>query len=82
MEERRLGIWEKYLTIWVALCIVAGTVLGRGLPQIADLLAKLEIAHISIPIAICLFAMIYPIMVQIDFSEVAKAARTPRAMHR
>ncbi|GAI79589.1 unnamed protein product, partial [marine sediment metagenome] len=51
MEERRLGLWEKYLTLWVALCIGAGTALGRVFPQISDTLAKLEVAHISIPIA-------------------------------
>ena len=73
-EERRLGIWEKYLTVWVALCIAAGTLLGRLFPQISDVLAKLEVASISIPIAICLFAMIYPIMVQISFEEIKRAA--------
>ncbi|UCB43699.1 MAG: ACR3 family arsenite efflux transporter [Dehalococcoidales bacterium] len=78
MEERRLGIWEKYLTLWVALCIAAGTLLGRAFPQISDTLARLEVAHISIPIAICLFAMIYPIMVQISFEEIKKASRNPR----
>ena len=78
MEERRLGIWEKYLTLWVALCIAAGTLLGRAFPQISDTLAELEVAHISIPIAICLFAMIYPIMVQISFEEIKKSSRNPR----
>jgi ACR3 family arsenite transporter len=78
VEERRLGIWEKYLTIWVALCIAAGTLLGRAFPQISDTLAKLEIANVSIPIAVCLFAMIYPIMVQISFEEIKKATRSPR----
>ncbi|GAI38586.1 unnamed protein product, partial [marine sediment metagenome] len=78
MEERRLSVWEKYLTLWVALCIGAGTALGRVFPQIADILAKLEVAHISIPIAICLFAMIYPIMVQISFEEIKKAVLSPK----
>ena len=78
MQERRLGIWEKYLTLWVALCIAAGTLLGRVFPQIADTMAKLEVAHVSIPIAICLFAMIYPIMVQISFEEIKRATRSPK----
>jgi len=77
-KERRLGIWEKYLTLWVALCILAGTGLGRLFPQISDFLARLEVAHISIPIAICLFAMIYPIMVQISWEEIRGALRTPK----
>ena len=78
MAERRLGVWGKYLTLWVALCIALGTALGRLLPAIADTLARLEIANVSIPIAICLFAMIYPIMVQISFEEIKKAARSPK----
>jgi ACR3 family arsenite transporter len=77
-KERRLGIWEKYLTLWVALCILAGTGLGRFFPQISDFLARLEVAHISIPIAVCLFAMIYPIMVQISWEEIRNALRSPK----
>ncbi len=77
-EERRLGIWEKYLTVWVALCIAAGTLLGRIFPQISDALARLEVASVSIPIAVCLFAMIYPIMVQISFEEIKRAALSPK----
>ena len=77
-KERRLGIWEKYLTIWVALCILVGTGLGRLFPQISDFMARLEVAHISIPIAICLFAMIYPIMVHISWEEIRGALRSPK----
>jgi len=77
-KERKLGIWEKYLSIWVILGILAGTILGRTFPQLSELLALLEVEHISIPIAICLFAMIYPIMVQISFGEVKEAIRTPK----
>jgi len=78
LEERRLGIWEKYLTLWVALCIAAGTAIGRAFPQFSDALARLEVANVSVPIAICLFAMIYPIMVQISFEEIKKAALNPK----
>jgi len=77
-EERRLGIWEKYLTLWVGLCIVIGTLLGSTFPSISDSLAKLEVAQISIPIAVCLFAMIYPIMVQISFEEIKRATLNPK----
>ena len=77
-KERRLGIWEKYLSLWVVLCIGAGIGLGEVFPQISTVLGDLTIANVSIPIAVCLFLMIYPIMVQIDFSQVVKAARTPK----
>ena len=77
-EKRRLGIWERYLSVWVGLCIGTGIVLGRVFPQISEALGKLEVAHVSVPIAICLFWMIYPIMVQIDFRRVVSAGRTPK----
>jgi len=77
-KERKLGIWGKFLTLWVALCIGAGIGLGRLFPQISDMLTRLEVAGISIPIAILLFAIIYPIMVQISWEEIRKAIRSPK----
>jgi len=77
-KERRLGIWEKYLSLWVALCIGAGIGLGRTFPQLSTKLGELTYAGVSIPVAICLFFMIYPIMVQIDFGRVVKAGKTPK----
>ncbi len=80
-ETRSLGFFERYLTVWVGLCIVAGIVLGRIAPGVADYLDGLaiyvgEAPVVSIPIAICLFFMMYPIMVKIDFSEVLKAGKS------
>jgi len=77
-KERRLGTWEKYLSLWVALCIGVGISLGELSPQISNILGGLTVANVSIPVAVCLFLMIYPIMVQIDFSQVIKAVRTPK----
>ncbi|MFC2010361.1 ACR3 family arsenite efflux transporter [Chloroflexota bacterium] len=77
-KERKLGIWGKYLTLWVALCIGAGIGLGRLFPGLSDILAKFEVANISIPIAMLLFAMIYPIMVQISWEEIKKALKSPK----
>jgi ACR3 family arsenite transporter len=76
--EKKLGFFEKYLTIWVALCILVGIGLGRLIPNISVALSEFQYAHVSIPIAICLFFMIYPIMVQIDFRQVVKAGKTPK----
>ncbi|MFC2018715.1 ACR3 family arsenite efflux transporter [Chloroflexota bacterium] len=76
--ERKLGIWEKYLTLWVVLCIGAGIGLGEVFPQISGILGGMTVADVSIPVAVCLFFMIYPIMVQIDFAQVVSAARTPK----
>jgi ACR3 family arsenite transporter len=80
-EARGLGFFEKYLYIWVILCILAGIVLGKVAPGVAKHLDSLaiyvgEAPVVSIPIAICLFFMMYPIMVKIDFAEVIKAGKS------
>ena len=74
----QLNIFEKYLTVWVALCIVAGIALGKLFPGVAQSLDVMSVYNVSIPIAICLFFMMYPIMVKIDFSQAKKAARSPK----
>lgn len=76
--ECRFGIWEKYLSIWVFTFILAGIAVGRLLPDVSSTLGQLSYAYVNVPIAICLFAMIFPIMVQIDFKEVVKAGKTPK----
>jgi len=84
-EEPRKGlnIFEKYLTIWVGLCIAAGIALGMVAPGVAESLDGMAIyvngaPVVSIPIAIALFFMMYPIMVKIDFAEVVKAGKSPK----
>ncbi|HAJ57284.1 MAG TPA: arsenical-resistance protein [Candidatus Omnitrophica bacterium] len=77
-EERRLSFFERYLTGWVILCIGLGILLGKIFPQAAVALDKLSIYQVSVPIAICLFFMMYPIMVKIDFAEVIKAGKAPK----
>ena len=74
----QLSSFEKYLTVWVILCILAGIALGRTFPGIAQSLDAMSIHNVSIPIAICLFFMMYPIMVKIDFSQAVQAVRTPK----
>ena len=78
MAEKKLSIFENYLTLWVLLCIVIGIVLGKLAPNIAITLNDYSIHQVSIPIAICLFFMMYPIMVKIDFAQVLKSAKTPK----
>ncbi len=73
-----LSFFERYLTVWVALCIVAGIVLGRLFPGIATTLDAMSVYQVSIPIAVCLFFMMYPIMVKIDFTKAKQALRAPR----
>ncbi|MEJ5185685.1 MAG: ACR3 family arsenite efflux transporter [Candidatus Geothermincolales bacterium] len=73
---RGLGFFEKYLTIWVLLCIGIGILLGKVFPGMGPALDRISVANVSIPIAICLFFMMYPIMVKIDFGEVVRAGRS------
>lgn len=80
-EGKGLGFFERYLSVWVVLCILAGIGLGKVAPGVATYLDGLtlnvgEAPVVSIPIAICLFLMMFPIMVKIDFAEVARAGRS------
>ncbi len=80
---RGLGFFERYLTVWVAFSIIGGIFLGKAAPEFARALDGMAISVdgapvVSIPIAICLFFMMYPIMVKIDFGEVVKAGRSVR----
>ena len=80
-ERHMTSIFEKYLTVWVGLCIVGGIVLGKVAPNLAKTLDGMSIdvngaPVVSIPIAICLFFMMYPIMVKIDFASVVKAGKS------
>jgi ACR3 family arsenite transporter len=80
-ERHMTSVFERYLTLWVALCIVGGILLGKVAPDLAKTLDGMAIfvndaPVVSIPIAICLFFMMYPIMVKIDFAEVVKAGKS------
>lgn len=80
-ERKMTSIFERYLTLWVGLCIVGGIILGKAAPELAKTLDGMAIyvngaPVVSIPIAICLFFMMYPIMVKIDFGEVIKAGKS------
>jgi len=80
-ERKMTSIFERYLTVWVALCIVGGILLGKVAPGLAQTLDGMAISVkgapvVSIPIAVCLFCMMYPIMVKIDFATVIKAGKS------
>lgn len=79
-ERRGIGFFEKYLSVWVILCIVVGVGIGRYAKVIPDFLSKLEYAHVSIPVAILIWLMIYPMMLKIDFSSIAKATKRPKGL--
>jgi len=78
MDTRSLSGFERHLTLWVSLAIIAGVLIGYIFPSVASILDAWSYAQVSIPIAICLFFMMFPIMVKIDFSRVKAAAQTPK----
>ena len=80
MKEAKLGSFEKYLTLWIAICIILGLLLGKFLPSFGQYLDSLKFAQLSIPIGICLFFMMYPTVVGIAFTDVKKAVKKPKPM--
>ena len=74
----QLSFFEKYLTVWVLLCMAGGILVGQQWPTLAIVLDRMSFYQVSIPIAICLFFMMYPIMVKIDFSQAIKALQSPK----
>ena len=75
-----MGIFERYLTLWVGLCILAGVALGKLFPAGFQLIATLEYAHVNLVVAFLIWIMIYPMMVQIDFSAIKDVGRRPQGL--
>ena len=80
MSEKRLGFFSKYLSLWVFLCIVLGVVIGHFLPSIPTFLNKFEYAKVSIPVAILIWLMIYPMMLKVDFTSIKNAGKKPKGL--
>lgn len=79
-KGKGLGVFERYLTIWVAACIVIGISIGQLLPIIPETLNKFEYYNVSIPVAILIWLMIYPMMLKIDFSSILNATKKPKGL--
>lgn len=81
-EKKNEGInfFQKYLTIWVFICMVVGVIIGKLLPAIPNALGNLEISGFSIPIAILIWIMIYPMMLKVDFQSIKQVGRNPKGL--
>ncbi|MBA4502357.1 ACR3 family arsenite efflux transporter [Marinobacterium marinum] len=75
-----MGAFERYLTLWVGLCIAAGVLLGNLFPALFGVVAELEYAHVNLVVALFIWVMIYPMMVQIDFAAVKDVGKRPRGL--
>lgn len=81
-EKQQAGIsfFQRYLTIWVLLCMAAGILIGHFVPAVPAALGKLEVAGISIPIAVLIWIMIYPMMIKVDFQSIQEVGRNPKGL--
>jgi len=79
-SEKKIAFFEKYLTLWVALCIAGGTAIGHFAGDAMEALSRLEIYKVNIPIAILIWLMIYPMMLQIDFSSLRAIGKRPKGI--
>ena len=75
-----IGFFEKYLTLWVVLCMVVGILIGKFMPVIPEFLGKFEYANVSVPIAILIWVMIYPMMMKVDFQSVKTVGKNPKGL--
>jgi len=75
-----LGIFAKYLTLWVIICMIAGVLIGRFVPFVPEFLGTFEYANVSIPIAILIWVMIYPMMLKVDFKSVKYVGKNPKGL--
>lgn len=81
MEERKISFFDKYLTLWVILCMIIGVLIGVYLPNIPQFLGKFEFNNVSIPIAILIWLMIYPMMMKVDFKSVKRVRENPKGLY-
>lgn len=79
-KAQGIGFFEKYLTIWVLLCMAVGVLIGKFLPGVPAFLGRFEYAHVTIPIAILIWLMIYPMMMKVDFTSIKNVGKNPKGL--
>lgn len=80
-ETRGIGFFQKYLTIWVALCMIVGVFIGKFVPGIPAFLNQFEYAKVSIPTAVLIWVMIYPMMMKVDFKSIKNVGKNPKGLY-
>ena len=84
MDQKKregIGFFEKYLTVWVLICMAIGIAVGKLLPEVPDFLGKFEYARVSIPIAILIWLMIFPMMLKVDFQSIKNVGKNPQGLY-
>ena len=82
MSNQRKGIntFQRYLSVWVLLCMAIGVLIGHFIPAIPTAFGRLQIAGISIPIAVLIWVMIYPMMMKVDFQSIKQIGKNPKGL--
>src|SRR5210317_1202312 len=75
-----MGLFERYLSVWVAACLAAGVILGNTVPALFTAVAALEYAHVNLVVAVLIWAMIYPMMIQVDFAAIKDVGKKPKGL--
>ena len=78
--ESSLGIFERYLSLWVALCIIVGVGLGSTMPNLFTVIAAIEYANVNLVVAIFIWVMIYPMMINVDFASLKDVGKKPKGL--
>lgn len=76
-----IGFFQKYLTLWVALCMIIGVLIGKFIPSIPEFFGKFDYANVSIPTAILIWVMIYPMMMKVDFQSIKDVGKNPKGLY-
>ena len=79
-KNQGIGFFEKYLTLWVVICMAVGVLIGKYLPVVPEFLGKFEYANVSIPIAVLIWLMIYPMMMKVDFKSIKNVGKNPAGL--
>ena len=79
-KNQGIGFFEKYLTLWVVICMAVGILIGKYLPVVPEFLGKFEYANVSIPIAVLIWLMIYPMMMKVDFKSIKNVGKNPAGL--
>ena len=80
-KKEALGLFEKYLSIWVAICIALGIIVGNLTPNVFQTIASIEYARVNLVVAILIWVMIYPMMIQVDFSSITQISQKPKGFY-
>ncbi|MDD2968688.1 MAG: ACR3 family arsenite efflux transporter [Lachnospiraceae bacterium] len=80
-KKLEIGFFQKYLTVWVALCMIAGVLIGKFIPSVPSFFSQFEYANVSIPTAILIWVMIYPMMMKVNFESVKNVGKNPKGLY-